>query len=221
MLANMLKRTITTFIIGAILFGFSLEQSRAQTGPDYHCAKGRIPRKVLENYLSRAITLAEFCTGDDFLTDGAYPYREDDVRMLQNTGARFIGRAVYSWGAEHRFADPMFWTGAGEMIGRLHKQDKDLIIQACIIEIVTTRLNEGPIPYWVFYESRLAVDARNFNVETMLNLEGKLKAHWKAGASVPDVTRRETTMGIYFLARKYIDIGVEAIHFGQIHLMGL
>lgn len=217
----MLKRTITTFIIGAILFGFSLEQSRAQTAPDYHFANGRIPRKVLENYLSRAITLAEFCTGDDFLTDGAYPYREDDVRMLQNTGARFIGRAVYSWGAEHRFADPMFWTGAGEMIGRLHKQDKDLIFQACIFEIVTTRVNEVPIPSWVFREFGLAEEARNFNYEAMLNPEGKLKDHWRAGSSVPDVTRRETQMWIYFLARKYIDIGVEAIHFGQIELMGM
>src|SRR3546814_16870106 len=45
--------------------------------------------------------------------------------------------------------------------------------------------------------------------------------HWREGKSVPDITRPETQMGVYFLARKYIDTGIEAIHFGQVELIGL
>jgi hypothetical protein len=40
------------------------------------------------------------------------------------------------------------------------------------------------------------------------------------GRSVPDLTRLETRMWIYFLATEYIDAGMEAIHLGQIEWMG-
>src|SRR3546814_14778052 len=55
----------------------------------------------------------------------------------------------------------------------------------------------------------------------MLNQEGKMVNHWREGKSVPDITRPETQMWVYFLARKYIDTGIEAIHFGQVELIGI
>ena len=36
---------------------------------------------------------------------------------------------------------------------------------------------------------------------------------------MPDVSRSETKLWFYFLARSYIDIGCEAIHYGQAELM--
>ena len=42
---------------------------------------------------------------------------------------------------------------------------------------------------------------------------------WSQGYSVPDVSRSETKLWFYFLARSYIDIGCEAIHYGQAELM--
>jgi hypothetical protein len=36
---------------------------------------------------------------------------------------------------------------------------------------------------------------------------------------VPDVSRQETKLWFYFLAASFIDVGIEAIHFGQIELM--
>ena len=42
---------------------------------------------------------------------------------------------------------------------------------------------------------------------------------WGQGSSVPDVSRTETKLWFYFLARSYIDAGCEAIHYGQVELM--
>ena len=56
-------------------------------------------------------------------------------------------------------------------------------------------------------------------VPGMLYPDGKRKNHWRAGQSVPDVSRPETKLWFYFLAASYIDLGCEAIHFGQAELM--
>ena len=53
----------------------------------------------------------------------------------------------------------------------------------------------------------------------MLYPNGRFKDHWRAGQSVPDVSRPETKLWFYFLAASFIDVGFEAIHFGQTELM--
>ena len=53
----------------------------------------------------------------------------------------------------------------------------------------------------------------------MLYADGGHKDHWGAGESVPDVSRPETQLWFYFLAASFIDLGLEAIHFGQVELM--
>src|SRR5690554_4790382 len=69
----------------------------------YEFKDGVIPRNVLESYLSRSITQAEFLTSEGFFNDGPYLHRQDDVRMLKNIGAKFIGRAIYSWNVPENF----------------------------------------------------------------------------------------------------------------------
>ncbi len=49
---------------------------------------GRVSRSVLENYLSRSITMMRAGNTDD------------NNRMLINTGAKFIGRVAGCWGGE-------------------------------------------------------------------------------------------------------------------------
>lgn len=53
---------------------------------------GKIARPVMENYLSRSITMLDLLTGHRNV--------EDNIRMLRNTGARFAGRAIYLWGGD-------------------------------------------------------------------------------------------------------------------------
>jgi hypothetical protein len=50
--------------------------------------------------------------------------------------------------------------------------------------------------------------------------DGLYVNHWSPGASVPDITRLETRMWFFYLAASYIDMGAEALHFGQIMLIG-
>ena len=44
---------------------------------------------------------------------------------------------------------------------------------------------------------------------------------WGPGASVPDITRVETQLWFMFLIGSYVDIGVEAVHLGQVYLIGM
>jgi len=71
--------------------------------PNYSFDETGITRENLENYLDRAVTMAEFLTVDPFCNDGFYPDKERDVKLIQNIGAKFIGRAIYRWGDEGDF----------------------------------------------------------------------------------------------------------------------
>lgn len=179
-----------------------------------------LPEKVLRNYLSRAITMAEFATGKAFYVDSDIPDREDDERMLLNVGAKFIGRSTYLWGQEEKAAQSGFFDAIRSNIEKMHQQDPDLIFQACIFEIVSRQVSTVPIPAKVFKAFGLEPKKRNFQYENMLFPEGDFVNHWGEGASVPDVTQLETQLWFYHLATAYIDAGIEAIHWGQVRLTG-
>lgn len=199
----------------------SLNQPDTSFVRDYRFGGGKISRNVLESYLSRAITMAEFCTGKAFLVDGPYSHRDDDVRMLRNIGAKFIGRSVYLWGGENKVNNPDFWHSAHQVIDKMHHFDPQIIFQACIFEIITTKVNTVKIPSRVLKEFGLPAESRNFCYDSMINKNGLLVNHWSRGASVPDISRLETRMWFFYLATGYINIGIEAIHFGQVELMSM
>ena len=54
-----------------------------------------ISREVLENYLSRAVTMEGLLNGGGDL--------DDNIRLLKDIGARFIGRSLCLWGGEANF----------------------------------------------------------------------------------------------------------------------
>jgi hypothetical protein len=173
---------------------------------------GKISREVLENYLSRSITIAEMYRSPGSL--------DDDLRMVKNIGARFIGRSIYLWGGEARLNDPKFLEQGREMTARVHKIDPDIVLQACAFEIVTEAVNQVAIPEWVFKEFGQPAEPRNFTYSKMLFPDGKMVNHWRQGSSVPDINQEETKMWFAYLVGTYMEIGIEAIHFGQLDLMG-
>ena len=175
---------------------------------DYRFDK-TISRPVLENYLSRSISVEGILNGRGDL--------DDNVRMLKDTGAKFIGRALCLWGGEANLLKNL--ERAKEQLPKLHRADPDMVVQACIFEIVTTQVEQIPVPEWAFTAFGRPTEKRNFKYADMLYPDGKRKDHWRAGQSVPDVSRPETKLWFYFLAASYIDLGVEAIHFGQTELM--
>jgi hypothetical protein len=186
---------------------------------DYHF-DGTISREVLENYLDRSVTMAYFLVTGKVEGNREYLYREDDVRLIRNIGAKFIGRAIYRWNGEDRLNDTNFWTDAKELIDRVHAFDPDVIFQGCLFETISRRVNSVKIPSWVFKEFGLPVEDRTFSYEAMLNQDGKLVNHW-GRSSVPDITRLETQLWFYYLAGSYINLGCEALHLGQVGLIGM
>jgi len=173
---------------------------------DYHF-NGNISRQVLENYLARSSTFGSLL----HLT------LDDDLRMIKNTGVKFAGRAVWMWGGESKIDD---LVRRGEPFAkRIHAIDPDIILQGAIFEVVTRDVDNVPVPATVFKEFGVPQKPRNFSYKAMLYPFGHRHNHWSKGSSVPDMSRLETRMWFFYVAKRWIDMGIEAIHFGQVEIM--
>jgi len=195
----------------AACLGLLAAASAAAAGRNYRF-NGKISRQVLENYLARSITMQEIYRSPGNL--------DDDIRMLKNTGAKFVGRSIYLWGNEARIADPKFLAAGRDMAERIHRNDPDVILEAAVFEIVTEGVGQVPVPAWVLKEFGQKPETRNFHYAAMLFPDKSMDDHWGRGSSVPDIRQLETQMWFYFLSASYMDIGIEAIHFGQLDLVG-
>ena len=187
----------------------SLETSMADKAaqrPEYEFS-GRISREVLENYLARSATLASLL----HLTS------EDDFRMIQNTGVKFAGRVIWMWGGESRIDELV--ARARPFVKRLHNMDPDLILQGAIFEVVTTEVEKIAIPKEIFREFGVREETRNFQYRKMLYRFRHRHNHWDNKSSVPDMSRLETRMWFFYVAKRWVDLGLEALHVGQVALM--
>jgi pimeloyl-ACP methyl ester carboxylesterase len=181
----------------------------AEPKPRSYRFDGTMSREVLENYLSRSISMEGLLNGrGDF---------EDNVRMLKATGAKFIGRGLCLWGGEANLLRNL--ERAKRLVPQVHAADPDMILQACVFEVVTRQVEQVPVPDWAFQALGREVEKRNFRYADMLYADGRRKNQWGRDSSVPDVSRPETKLWFYFLAASYIDLGCEAIHFGQAEIM--
>ncbi|HEX4645149.1 MAG TPA: hypothetical protein VH598_06025 [Verrucomicrobiae bacterium] len=184
---------------------------------DYHFDSS-ISRPVLENYLSRSISFTELLH-DDLSKPrnrrGVDP--RDNLRLILDTRAKFVGRALMLWGRETNLS--VFLQTAKPYAEALQKADPDIVLQAAEFEIVTKSVEDISIPEPVLRAFGQAVTNRNFRYQDMLYPDGHLVNHWGADSSVPDMSRLETRMWFYFMATSYMDAGIEAIHFGQVGLM--
>jgi hypothetical protein len=168
-----------------------------------------ISRDVLDDYLSRAISMEGLLNGKgDFA---------DNLRMLGDIGAKYIGRSICLWGREASLLH--YLERAKRQLPQVHAVDPQMILEACIFEIVTTEVEQVPVPSWAFTALDLPVEQRNFRYADMLYPQGQRRDQWGYGSSVPDVSRPETQLWFYFLAASYIDLGFEGIHFGQVEIM--
>jgi hypothetical protein len=102
---------------------------------------------------------------------------------------------------------------------KVHQADPELILQACVFEIVSREVEQIAVPDWAFRALGQPVEHRNFRYADMLYPSGRGRDQWGRGASVPDISRPETKLWFYFAAASYIDAGAEAIHFGQVEIM--
>ncbi len=189
-------------------FTWAAEPEQPSSSAKFHFDR-TISREVLENYLSRSITMEGLLNGRGDL--------DDNIRMLKAMGAKFIGRSLCLWGGEANLLRNL--ERARQQLPKVHAADPDMILQACIFEIVTTQADQVPVPTWAFAAFGLPAEQRNFRYADMLYPSGRFKNHWRTGQSVPDVSRFETKLWFYFLGVSFIDVGCEAIHLGQTELM--
>jgi hypothetical protein len=173
---------------------------------DYHF-NGNISRHVLKNYLARSSTFGSLL----HLT------LDDDLRMIKNTGVKFAGRAVWMWGGESKI-DELVRKGE-PFVKKIHAIDPDIILQGAIFEVVTKDVDNVPVPATIFEEFGVPQKPRNFSYKAMLYSFGHRHNHWSKGSSVPDMSRLETRMWFFYVAKRWIDMGIEAIHFGQVEIM--
>ena len=119
---------------------------------------GTMSREVLNNYLSRAVT--HFGLGyDNTLYSETF---EDDLRMLKNEGAKFIGRAALVWA--NSVPDPEGFEFCRRRLARGHEIDPEFIFQACVFEcIYQPFVDTVKIPAYVFEEFGLPVEDRCFS----------------------------------------------------------
>ncbi|MEM1442787.1 MAG: hypothetical protein AAGF67_10625 [Verrucomicrobiota bacterium] len=175
---------------------------------------GSMPRKVLENYLSRSVTHTGLC---DSHPDAPTSSIEEDVRMLVDIGAKFVGRTAFVWDLPAK-ENPHF-EKTRKVAAKIHEADPEIILQACIFEAVFPKANRIPVPAWVFKDFEIPVEDRNFQYEAMLYDDGSRVGQWRGTGSVPDMSQLETRLWFYYRARRYIDCGMEALHFGQVMIM--
>jgi hypothetical protein len=209
---NLKNKTPVCLLAGScLLWAFSA------VAQDFHF-DSTISRPVLENYLSRSISFTELLQDD---VNAARDRRDvdprDNLRLLLNTKAKFVGRSAMLWGHESNLAGIL--KTAKPYAEAVHQADPDIILQAAEFEIVTTNVTSIAIPESVLREFGQPVTKRTFSYQAMLYADGHFVNHWGKNASVPDMSRLETRLWFYFLAVSYINAGIEAIHFGQVGLM--
>src|SRR6185436_4874186 len=146
------------------LFAF-LATSLSAEPPSKYQFDRTISHEVLENYLERAITMEGLLNGRGDL--------DDNIRMLKSTGAKFVGRALCLWAGEANLLSNL--ERAKLQLPKVHAADPDVILQACIFEIVTTHVDQVPVPEWAFTALGQPVEKRNFRYADMLYPNGRFK----------------------------------------------
>ena len=141
---------------------------------------------------------------------------KDNIRMLKNAGAKYIGRALCLWNAENDFSHNV--QRAREAVPQVLAADPEIVLEACVFETVSPNVNQIEIPAWVFKAFGQPAEKRNFRYDDMIYPEGQRRPMGR-NAQVPDESRLETQLWFYYQAVTYIDVGCEAIHFGQVEIM--
>lgn len=214
------KRTNWGSEINAFLLFFASVISGAgyaeSAGRDYRF-NGSISREVLDNYLSRATTYCELLTPEG-TRERPKCSLDEGIRFLTNTGAKFVGRSIYMWGGESHL--PELLKQGKAAAEKVHQADADIVLQGCAFEIATREVNSLAVPEWVFAEFGQTPEQRSFNLDAMRYPPNQYRDTWGRDSSIiPDISRLETRMWFFYLIAGYIDIGVEAIHLGQVEIM--
>jgi hypothetical protein len=129
---------VTLLLLSCCFFKKNSLTNPSSTGSGQYAFDKKIMKPVLENYLSKAITMQNLLTGQgDF---------DDNLRMLKHIEAKYIGRSVCQWGDETDLMKN--FEIEKDLAQKVHTMDPGIILEACIFEIVSTRINQVSVPGW-------------------------------------------------------------------------
>lgn len=189
--------------------------SNPDSGTSEYRFNGSISFDVLNNYLGKAVTYS-MCLNNSSVYDGSLI--DEAIRFITNTGAKYIQRAAGEW--YPTYESEKYYDAVKAKLNAAHSADPDLIFEACIFEVSGVSMNDIPIPDWVFKAFNQTPQKRCFDVQKTLFKDGYGVNYWANGYHIPDVTRLETRMFIYYRACRFIDMGFESLHLGQVGLTG-
>jgi len=194
---------------------------KARTGQRSYAFNGTISREVLESYLSRSITVTDLLKRNWLEASWVKGNVNDSIRCITNISAKYIGRTIFTWNQEKSLFANI--NDSKKIAEKIHGIDPEIILQGCFFEAVSTQVNSIPIPGWVFEEFGLSPESRNFSYNSMFDTNWHYVNYWektsKENSSVPDISKLETKMWAFFLSATFINIGIEAMHFGNINQM--
>ena len=177
---------------------------------------GSISLEVLNNYLSRAATyyLYEMNSQSGLDTDKM----NESLRAILNMGVKYVNRATTAWTPSS--GEEIYYSDMEKWIYFAHSYDPEIIFEACIFETCCNGMASIKIPAHVFEAFGKKPEDRNFD-NTKMTFSNKYGLNqWGDGIHIPDITKEETQMFFYYKACKYIDMGYESLHLGQVNLIG-
>lgn len=180
----------------------------ANKGIDYSFY-GPPSEEIIARYLSRGVSCYIF---DEI---GGLSNFEENLRMILNTGAKYVQRAycceAWNLAPERHSLFPRIKS----CIEKAHEYDPDIIFEGGVYEIVDGNVEKTKIPPYVFSYFGLPVEDRCFVLDDMTYLDNHNKNIMGQGTHSPDLSRLETQMWFFYRATLFIDMGFEAVHLGS------
>jgi len=186
-----------------------------------------VTKDELNHILSRAITLSGGFIEPALRTVKGYGYipplakspdEQEVIDLIFELEPSFTGRGVFLWGSESLL--PTVSARMKPNVALVHSSLPELVIEGAVFEIVTPDVEKLKIPLWVLAAFNLTAEARSFNYSAMLFDDGWGVDRFGVNRSIPDITKLETRIWMLTAAGSYIKGGAEALHFGQMELMG-
>lgn len=150
-----------------------------------------------------------------------------------SAGMRFAGRVSCFWYTPESAAqEQAYFDSTRRAVAELHALNPDIVVQGTVFEVVYAHVGNLPVPNRLraeFGEDTVAVPYRNFRLAKMVYpgyFSPVDSAHYRWDArppgqapGTPDMSRPEAQLWFYYRARRQIDAGCEALHFGQVMMM--
>ncbi|WP_375416334.1 hypothetical protein [uncultured Hymenobacter sp.] len=148
-------------------------------------------------------------------------------------GTRFAGRVGGFWYTpESPTQEQAVYDSLRRHVAELHHAQPSMVVQGAIFEILWPHVSNLLVPNALRVEvgeDTLAVPRRNFRFADMMypgyfSPVDSGHVRWDSrppgqAPGMPDMSRPETQLWFYHCARRQLDAGIEALHFGQVMLM--